>query len=94
MPRKARQVLSGLKAKGFREDRDGHHVFLTYETVRGRRSEIRTRLSHQSGGGDIGDPLLAAMSRQVGLNRRQLEQLIDCPMSREEYEAKVGLSDE
>ena len=93
MPRKARQVLGGLKAKGFREDREGHHVFLTYETMRGRRSEIRTRLSHQSGGGDIGDPLLAAMSRQVRLNRREFEQLIDCPLSREEYKSKVGLDD-
>jgi len=94
MPRKARQVLSGLKSKGFREDRDGHHVFLTYETTRGLRSDIRTRLSHQGGGSDIDDRLLAAMARQVKLTRRDFEQLVDCPLSREEYETKVGLCDE
>ena len=32
MPRKARQVLASLKAKGFFEDREGHHIFLIYET--------------------------------------------------------------
>ncbi|HKN26572.1 MAG TPA: hypothetical protein VJY34_01285 [Roseiarcus sp.] len=91
MPRKVRQVLSSLKAKGFFEDREGHHIFLIYETKNGLRTDIRTRVSHQSGGGDITDSLLATMARQVKLSRRGLEQLIDCPLSREEYEAKLDL---
>ncbi len=91
MPRKVRQVLSSLKAKGFFEDREGHHIFLIYETRDGFRTEIRTRVSHQSGGGDISDSLLAAMARQVRLGRQDLEQLIDCPLSREEYETKLDL---
>jgi len=91
MPRKVRQVLSSLKAKGFFEDREGHHIFLIYETRDGFRTEIRTRVSHQSGGGDISDSLLAAMARQVRLGRRDLEQLIDCPLSRERYEIKLDL---
>ncbi len=91
MPRKVRQVLSSVKAKGFFEDREGHHIFLIYETRDSFRTEIRTRVSHQSGGGDISDSLLAAMARQVRLSRRDLEQLIDCPLSREEYETKLDL---
>ena len=91
MPRKVRQVLCNLKAKGFFEDREGHHIFLIYETSNGFRTEIRTRVSHQSSGGDISDSLLAAMARQVRLSRRDLEQLIDCPLSREEYETKLDL---
>jgi hypothetical protein len=91
MPRKVRQVLSSLKAKGFCEDREGHHIFLIYETRDGFRTEIRTRVSHQSGGGDISDSLLAAMARQVRLSRRDLEQLIDCPLSREGYETRLDL---
>ena len=43
MPCKVRQVISALKAKGFVEDRDGHHIFLIYETVEGRRTTIWTR---------------------------------------------------
>jgi hypothetical protein len=93
MPRKARQVLSGLRSKGFIEERDRHHIFLAYETVGGLRSEIRTRISHQSGGGDISDSLLGAMARQVRLSRRDFDQLIDCPLSREEYEKRTGLTD-
>ncbi len=31
------------------------------------------------------------MARQVKLSRRDLEQLIDCPLSREGYEAKLDL---
>jgi hypothetical protein len=91
MPRKVRQVLSSMKAKGFFEDREGHHIFLIYETKGGFRTEIRTRVSHQSGGGDISDSLLAAMARQVRLSRRDLEQLIDCPLSRDAYESRLDL---
>jgi DNA-binding FadR family transcriptional regulator len=90
MPRKAREVLSGLKRKGFIEEREGHHVFLIYESRAGLRTEVRTRLSHQSGGSDINDQLLGLMARQLKLSRRELEQLIDCPLSREHYEAKLG----
>jgi hypothetical protein len=90
MPRKAREVLGGLKRKGFVEEREGHHIFLIYETTAGLRTDIRTRLSHQSGGSDIGDPLLGAMARQVRLSRRDFDQLIDCPLSRVEYESRLG----
>lgn len=90
MPRKAREVLSGLKRKGFVEEREGHHIFLIYETIAGLRTDIRTRLSHQSGGNDVGDPLLGAMARQVRLSRREFDELIDCPLSRQEYESKLG----
>jgi hypothetical protein len=38
MPRKARQVISRLKNKGFVEDREGHHVFLIYESVAGNKT--------------------------------------------------------
>jgi len=91
MPRKVRQVLANLKAKGFFEDRDGHHIFLIYETKDGYRTDVRTRVSHQSGGGDISDGLLGAMARQVKLSRRDFEHLIDCPLSRDQYEAKLDL---
>jgi len=64
---------------------------LLYEELDGRRTDIRTRVSHQSGGGDIGDNLLSAMARQVRLSRRDFEQLVDCPLSREAYEAKLDL---
>jgi Transposase IS66 family len=69
MPRKARQMISALKTKGFLVDEDRHHIFLIYETIDGRKTSIRTRVSHQSGGSDIGDRLLGAMARQTKLTR-------------------------
>jgi hypothetical protein len=89
MPRKARQVISALKTKGFLADEDRHHIFLIYETIDGRKTSIRTRVSQQSGGSDIGDRLLGAMARQTKLNRRDFEQLVDCYLSREQYETKL-----
>jgi predicted RNA binding protein YcfA (HicA-like mRNA interferase family) len=89
MPRKVRQVISALKGKGFTEDRDGDHIFLIYETIEGRKTTIRTRVSHQPGGGDIGDNLLGKMAKQTKLSRRDFEQLVDCYLSREQYDSKI-----
>lgn len=89
MPRKVRQVISALTTKGFLENRDGHHIILIYETMEGRKTAIRTRVSHQSGSGDIGDSLLGVMARQTNLSRRDFEHLVDCYLSREQYETKL-----
>jgi hypothetical protein len=58
------------------DTRQGRHIFPIYETRDGFRTEVRTRVSHQSGGGDVSDSLVAAMARQVKLSRRELEQLV------------------
>jgi hypothetical protein len=47
-------------------------------------------LSHQSGGGDIGDNLLGKMAKQTKLSRRDFEQLVDCYLSREKYDSKIA----
>jgi len=60
-----------------------------YWTEAGERSEIRTRTSHN--GQEIGDILLSHMARQVGLTKRDFLDLVDCPLSRAQYEHKVGL---
>ena len=36
---------------------------------------------------DLGDRLLGQMARQIHLSRRQFEQLIDCGLSQDDYEA-------
>ena len=90
MPRKVRQIISGMTAKGFIEAREGHHVFLLYENSAGLLTDIRTRVSHQSGGNDVNDKLIGMMARQVRLSKRDFEQLIDCPLSQEAYEEKIG----
>jgi len=51
--------------------------------VSGRRTSIRTRISH--GAREYDDHLLSLMARQLYLTRKELNQVLDCPMSGEDY---------
>jgi predicted RNA binding protein YcfA (HicA-like mRNA interferase family) len=91
VPRKHREVLAGLTAKGFSEEKQRkQHIHFIYEDLQGRTTIARTMISHDAGGSDIDDRLLGKMARQVGLNRKEFEDLVDCPMSREQFDAKVA----
>jgi hypothetical protein len=81
MPKNARTVLSGLQKKGF-QSRDNDHRFL-HLWVDNHKTSIYTKISH--GERDIGDNLLGLMARQIRLTRRQFLDLVDCPLSEEEY---------
>ena len=84
MPRKARVVERGLLAKGFAVASSRHRRF-EYITLDGRVARAHTVMSHGSRR-EIGDGLLGEMARQLALTRRQFNDLIDCPLSRVEYE--------
>jgi hypothetical protein len=47
-------------------------------------------MSRESGGVDIGDNLIGKMARQVGLSRPDFLKLVDCPMSREEFDRAIA----
>lgn len=49
----------------------------------GKKTSVRTRLSH--GAKEYSDNLLAQMAKQVKLDRSQFDDLIDCPLTGEEY---------
>ncbi len=87
MPRRRRDVLRGLRRKGFRT-KNQRHLTLTYFAVDGGETELITMVSHGSDG-DIGDRLLAEMARQLHLTRRQFDRLIDCDLSQDDYEAMM-----
>ncbi|MGZ9083660.1 MAG: hypothetical protein ACXW3U_16425 [Rhodoplanes sp.] len=89
MQRKHREVRSGLAAKGFIVDEQRRHIIFVYEDLEGRTTTARTLLSHASAGSDISDNLLGRMARQVGLASRDFVRLIDCPMSRNDFDAVV-----
>lgn len=86
MPRKQRDVESGLRAKGFL-DREGDHTYFVYWSNTGKKSAVFTKTSH--GAKEINDNLLGQMARQCKLNKSEFGNLIDCPLTREEYEAKL-----
>jgi predicted RNA binding protein YcfA (HicA-like mRNA interferase family) len=85
LPVKAkRDVETSLKKKGFRPDEGDHHWFF-YWTADGKKTTVRTKTSHGPTK-DLGDGLLKEMARQIRISKSQFLELVDCPMSREQYE--------
>jgi hypothetical protein len=85
MPRKKDKVESGLLSKGFRETQNDHHYFI-YFTKEGKKTTTKTKTSHTKKMKDIPDNLLGQMARQCNLTKDQFLNLVDCPLSRDEYE--------
>ena len=82
-----REVETGLKRKGFRQD-DGDHHWYFYWTAEGKKTTVRTKTSHGSTK-DLGDGLLKEMARQVRVTKLQFLELVDCAMTREEFEGAL-----
>ncbi len=61
------------------------HRYFIYRTVGGQKARASTHTSHGKGF-DIDDHLLAQMARQCGLTKKQFLDLLDCPLSRQDYE--------
>ena len=79
--RKAREIKEGLTKKGFMSvQRDHTYLFLSVE---GRKSSVHTKISH--GHREYGDNLLSLVARGLHVSTKQLDDLIDCPLSYEDY---------
>ncbi|MEL7071105.1 MAG: hypothetical protein AAGN15_21010 [Cyanobacteria bacterium J06581_3] len=85
MPRKKSKVESALRKKGF-EQASGDHRFFVYITTQGKKTAVRTKTSHTPKMKEIPDNLLAQMSKQCRLKKADFLKLIDCPLTRENYE--------
>lgn len=82
--RSKRTVEAALAQKGFRQHEGDHHFFVFW-TADERKTAVRTKTSHGSTK-DLGDGLLLQMARQVKLTKSEFLELVDCPMSRDQYE--------
>jgi hypothetical protein len=80
---RAREIRSALKSKGFRQSNTDHEVYHLY--IGNKKSTVRTYVSF--GSKEYGDNLLGFMSRQLRLRRGELNELIECPLSEEQYVA-------
>ena len=80
---KTSDIEKSLTTKGF-EKQSTHHDMFWYKH-NGKKTSIRTRLSHSSK--EIGDNLISAMAKQVKLKRTEFEELIACPLTIQQYEA-------
>lgn len=79
---KSRKVEQSLEKKGFIKE-DTHHKYFYFYTNDGKRTKVRTYISH--GHKDIDDYLIGKMAQQTRLTKEQFMKLIDCPLSKEEY---------
>ena len=83
MPRKRADVDAALQRKGFRAKEGDHHYFI-YFTTSGKKTRVFTKTSHSHR--EISDNLLSQMAQQCRLVRSNFDRLLDCPLTREEYE--------
>lgn len=70
-----------LVSEGFKETNTHHEMYWLY--VGNRKTSVRTRISHSES--EYGDRLLNQMAKQVGLNRTEFDDLIECPLTQDEY---------
>lgn len=78
-------VRKALKKKGFSEEKDRDHVYLRLY-YQGKKTSLYTKCSHGKDGDDVGDKIVSAMKLQLGLeNRRQVADLVNCPMTETSY---------
>lgn len=83
-PISKKEVERALTSKGFQETSGDHHFFVYY-TIDGRRTRARTKTS-RGGKRDIGDAVLNQMAKQCKINNSQFQDLMNRPLSREQYE--------
>jgi predicted RNA binding protein YcfA (HicA-like mRNA interferase family) len=85
MPRDAKDVAAGLAVKGFVRREGDHHFYSLL--VGGKKTGIITKVSH--GEKEIHDGLLAQMAKQTRLVKKDFLDLVDCPLSAEDYLRKL-----
>lgn len=78
---KTRDIERSLLKKGFKKDEGDHHYYHLY--VDDKKTAIFTKLSHSKN--EVDEFILRMMTKQVKLNRQQFEDLINCPLSYENY---------
>jgi hypothetical protein len=83
--RPAGDIETALEAKGMERDESHHHMFR--KTMAGVTTLV-TRVSHS--GGDVDDGLAKMMGNQLCLQLKEFWDLVDCPLSEEEWEKIVA----
>lgn len=77
----SKNISSSLLKKGFSEDNNDHKKYKLL--LDEKKTGIHTFVSH--GTKEYGEGLIKAMRKQLHLSKREFIDLIDCPMTKEEY---------
>ena len=79
-----RDIESGLQSKGFRKLNSKHKIYYFFHN--GKKTSIRTKLSHGSSYKVYADKLLNLVKKQLHLDTTsQLKELCYCPLSEADY---------
>ena len=82
---KTRDIRSALLKKGFKCDNTHHEYLWLY--VGNTKTTVHTWLSH--GESEYGDDLLAQMKKQLGISKKDLFDLVRCPLKYDAYVAQL-----
>ncbi|MBI1903841.1 MAG: type II toxin-antitoxin system HicA family toxin [Planctomycetia bacterium] len=81
-PRKAADIQSALRGKGFREDATHHYMYWFF--AQGKKTHIKTFVSH--GIKEYGPELLSQVKRQMCLQTgKEFDDFMDCPLTEQLY---------
>lgn len=79
-----RDIESSLQSKGFKKVNSSHKIYYFYHN--GKKTSIRTKLSHGSSYKAYPDKLLDLVKKQLHLDTmRQLKDFCYCPLSEADY---------
>ncbi len=84
--RKTRDVESALERKGFKKE-SSHHRYFIFHNSQGKKTSVSTYTSN--GSKELDDYLIGQMAKQCCLTKKKFLDLIDCPLSQEDYEKSL-----
>lgn len=77
-------VMDNLPKKGFVEQDDRDHIFYHFHHD-GKKTHIRTHVSHGSKYKTLGNELVGQMAKQCKLTSKNFRGLAECNFSHEDY---------
>jgi hypothetical protein len=80
-----REIDSVLRKKGFLRVLDGDHIHYYFVSSDGKKSTIKTKISHGMDGSTVSVGLIVKMAGQLHLKKKQFLDLIDCRLSEDQY---------
>ena len=83
---KTQHIRRALMKKGFLPSQTHHEMY--YYAIKGKKTAIRTRISH--GAKEYDDSLLGQMAVQLKLEKMEFLSLIDCSLSGDDYYCKLS----
>ena len=82
-------IQESFVKKGFLPKEGGDHWRYIYLSHDGKKTAVHTKISRGSKYKYLSDSLIAQMAKQCRLTKSDFLALVDCPLSRQEYEAKL-----